>query len=450
MTEKRQRMFVHTYGCQMNVHDSETIAGVLSELGYEPAERPEDADVVVLNTCSVREKPHRKVFSRLGELRRLKERRPDMLIVVSGCMAQIVSDEIKKRAPFVDLIVGPREYAALAEAVRARQDGGEERPSRPAELIDLHRIVPEGLPERRDAGVGAWVTAVYGCSNFCAYCVVPYARGPERSRLPEDIVDEVRRLADAGFIEVTLLGQNVNAYGADMDLDIDFADLLTLVNDVAGIERIRFTTSHPKDCSEKLLRAVADLENVCEHLHLPLQSGDDEVLGRMNRRYTLGEYLRLIDRAREVISGVAITTDMIVGFPGETPEQFEHTLQAMERIRFDQAFMFKYNDRPGVAAANMSDKVAEPEKQRRLERLVGLQNEMGRAKNRALAGQCVEVLVEGPDKRRTGRMQGRTRANKLVVFPCRTSLKGSLVDVTITGGYVWGLTGEPADGAAAP
>ncbi|MFQ5808183.1 MAG: tRNA (N6-isopentenyl adenosine(37)-C2)-methylthiotransferase MiaB [Armatimonadota bacterium] len=435
-------MFVYTYGCQMNAHDSETIAGVLSELGYEPADRPEDADMVVLNTCSVREKPHRKVFSKLGELRRLKQARPHMLLVVSGCMAQVVTDEIKQRAPFVDLIIGPREYASLAEKVRAHQDTVDGRPSAPTELLDLHRIVPEGLPERRDDGVGAWVTAMYGCANFCAYCVVPYARGPERSRLPRDVASEVQRLADDGFPEVTLLGQNVNAYGADLDPDIDFADLLELLNDVGGIERIRFTTSHPKDCSEKLLRAVAELEKICEHLHLPLQSGDDEVLRRMNRRYTVADYLRLIDRARELIPGVAVTTDLIVGFPGETPEQFGHTLDVVERIGFDQAFMFKYNDRPRTAAAQMPNKVPEGEKQGRLEQLVALQNEIGREKNRAIVGRSIEVLVEGPDKRESGRLQGRTRANKLVVFAGGPELRGRLVHVRTTAGYVWGFTGE--------
>lgn len=435
-------MFVHTYGCQMNVRDSETIAGVLSELGYEPADRAEDADVVVLNTCSVREKPHRKVFSKLGELRRLKQARPHMLLVVSGCMAQVVTAEITQRAPFVDLIIGPREYASLAETVRAHQDKAHRRAAPPAELLNLHRIVPEGLPERRDDRVGAWVTAMYGCTNFCAYCVVPYARGPERSRLPGDVLHEVHRLAGDGFPEITLLGQNVNAYGADLDEDTDFADLLELLNDVAGIERIRFTTSHPKDCSEKLLRAVAGLGKVCEHLHLPLQSGHDRVLRRMNRRYTVADYLRLTDRARELIPGVAITTDLIVGFPGETPEQFRHTLDVVERIGFDQAFMFKYNDRPRTTAAQMPNKVAEAEKQRRLEQLVALQNEIGSERNRALVGRGLEVLVEGPDKHKSGRLQGRTRTNKVVVFAGGLELRGRLVHVRITAGYVWGLTGE--------
>jgi len=434
MTPRQRRMFVHTYGCQMNVHDSETIAGVLSELGYESTDRAENADIVVLNTCSVRDKPHRKVYGKLDHLRRIKQQRPDMLIVVAGCMAQIVSDEIRQRAPYVDLIVGPREYAGLAAAVRARHDGGDR-------LLDRHRIVPEGLPERRGEGVGAWVTAMYGCSNFCAYCVVPYARGPEHSRLPRDIADEVRRLAGDGFQEVTLLGQNVNAYGADLDLDIDFADLLELVNDVESIQRIRFTTSHPKDCSEKLLQAVAGLERVCEHLHLPIQCGDDEVLERMNRRYTSADYFELVDRARELIADVAITTDLIVGFPGETARQFGHTLEAVERIGFDQAFMFKYSDRPRAAATQMPDKIPEPEAQQRFEQLVALQNKIGREKNRALVGRRLEVLVEGEDKRRTGRMQGRTRTNKLVVLDTGSARPGEFVDVTVTAGHVWGLTG---------
>jgi tRNA-2-methylthio-N6-dimethylallyladenosine synthase len=306
----------------------------------------------------------------------------------------------------------------------------------------MHRIVPEGLPERRDEGVAAWVTAMYGCSNYCTYCVVPYARGPEHSRLPRDVVEEVRRLAEEGFQEVTLLGQNVNAYGADLDIEVDFADLLALVNDVEGIARIRFTTSHPKDCSAKLLEALAHLKTVCEHLHLPLQCGDDEVLRRMNRRYTSADYFELVDRARELIPDVAITTDLIVGFPGETAEQFGRTLEAVERVGFDQAFMFKYSDRPRAAATAMPDKVPEPEKQQRFEQLVALQNEIGREKNRALVGRRLEVLVEGEDKRRTGRMQGRTRTNKLVVLSTGSARPGEFVDVTVTEGHVWGLTGE--------
>lgn len=434
------RYYIETFGCQMNFHDSETIAGILAAMGWDAARSPDQAELVLLNTCSVRERPHHKAFSRLGELALLKQRRPGMLIGICGCMAQLIPDEIRSRAPYVDLLVGPREYASLPDALEQAHAG------LCAMHLDLQRRVPESLPKQRAEDVCAWVTAIYGCSNFCSYCVVPYVRGPERSREPELILREISDLGECGFKEVTLLGQNVNSYGHDLTRRVEFADLLAFANDTEGIERIRFTTSHPKDCSSRLIEAIAALPKVCEHLHLPVQSGDDEVLRRMNRAYTSSQYLDLVRQARERAPGMSISTDVMVGFPGETEAAFGRTLELFQEARFDQAFMFKYNDRPAIAASRMPDQVPEEVKQQRLERLIELQNDIGRQVNSQLVGQTVEVLVEGERPRREGQLQGRTRTNKLTVFPGSPALKGDLVPVHVTEAFAWGLKGELATG----
>jgi tRNA-2-methylthio-N6-dimethylallyladenosine synthase len=436
--------YIETYGCQMNVRDSETLAGQLEELGFKRAWEAESADIVVLNTCSVREKPHHKVFSRLGELARLKQRKPGLIVAVCGCMAQIMGDRIAERFPCVDIILGPRNIARFQSLLK--QVGAS---SGPIIVRDTGEVVPEALPVARSPGVGAFVNITYGCDNLCAYCVVPYARGRHFSREPQRILDEVLQAVAAGYCEVTLLGQNVNAYGHDLDCAVDFADLLAMVNDVPGLWRIRFTTSHPKDCSEKLLQAMAQLDKVCEHLHLALQAGDDEVLRRMGRGYTYDQYRRIVDRARELIPDLAITTDLMVGFPGETPAQFEKTLRAVEEIRFDQAFMFKYNDRPGTRAAEMPDKVGETEKQRRLEVLVELQNRIACEINEAQVGKTFEVLVEGTDRQNPSHVRGRTRQHKLVVFPAEACHTGNLLSVRAEAATLWGFIGTPVYSHAA-
>jgi tRNA-2-methylthio-N6-dimethylallyladenosine synthase len=335
---------IETFGCQMNEHDSEGIAGILSRLGMSRVSSADQADVVVLNTCSVRDKPHRKAFARLDDFRSLKEERPELLVIVAGCMAQLIPDEIQARAPHVDLLVGPGSYAQLEDAVRRRLN---ERG--PAQAL-LGRCAPDAgsIPFERGEPHRAWVNVMFGCDNYCAYCVVPYARGPEVSRRPEAIVDEVQALAEAGVVEVTLLGQSVNSYGRGLEPPIDFADLLARVNPVEGIRRIRFTTSHPKDLSPKLIDAMARLDRVCERLHLPVQAGSDSVLARMGRGHTADDYRRVVSSARAAIPDLALTTDVMVGFPGETEEDFEQTLALFEEVRYDQAFMFKYNDRPGT------------------------------------------------------------------------------------------------------
>lgn len=441
--------FIETYGCQMNVRDSETLAGQLEELGFELAETAEAADVVVLNTCSVREKPHHKVYSRLGELARLKEHRPGLVIAVCGCMAQLVGDRIAQRSAQVDVVLGPRNLGRFAWAIEEVRAG-----RGPVALHDTRELVPEDLPARRCPGVSAFVNLTYGCDNFCAYCVVPYTRGRAVSRRPEDVLREVERAVGEGYREVTLLGQNVNSYGRDLGEGVDFPGLLARVNEVEGLARIRFTTSHPKDCSEELLRAMAQLEKVCEHLHLALQAGDDEVLGRMGRRYTYAQYRGIVERGRELIPGLALTTDLMVGFPGETAEQFENTLRAVREIRFDGAFMFKYNDRPGTRAAAMGDKVPEAEKQHRLELLVELQNGIAREVNQAQVGEEFEVLVEGRDQRDPTNLRGRTRQHKVMVFPGEADEVGRLVTVRAEAGFLWGFTGRrsggPPEGASKP
>jgi tRNA-2-methylthio-N6-dimethylallyladenosine synthase len=442
------RYFIDTMGCQMNERDSETIAGVLENLGFVASETPEGARAVVLNTCAVREKPEHKVFSRLGELRLLKEQRPDMLIVVAGCLAQVLHDEIARRAPYVDLIIGPRSIASLAGALQQRND-------HLRTIADDAEIVPEGLAFRRSEGVGAFVNISYGCNNFCSYCIVPYARGREQSRDPRQILGEVTDAVRAGYREVALLGQNVNSYSGRVreedsglvtgaDGKVDFPAMLTAVSGVEGLLRVRFTTSHPKDLSPRLIQAMAELPQVCEHLQLPIQAGDDYVLARMGRGYTVAHYKELVAAARAAIPGLALTTDVMVGFPGETEEQFQHTMDVFEELRYDQAFMFKYSDRPGTRASERPDKVPEDAKQSRLLRLVDLQNEVSRDINQAQAGETMEILVEGRDERSPEKWRGRTRGNKIVIAqgPLDRDLTGSLVQVATDEGFLWGFTGR--------
>jgi tRNA-2-methylthio-N6-dimethylallyladenosine synthase len=377
------------------------------------------------------------VFSRLGDYNKLKRARRDMMIIVAGCMAQLIPDDIKRRAPHVDLIVGPSSYAQLEQAVRDRMESSGETD------VLLDRCDPnEPIPFHREGGLRAWVNVMFGCDNYCAYCIVPYARGPEVSREPGAIIDEIEALAAGETVEVTLLGQNVNSYGRGIDPPIDFADLLARANAVEGIERIRFTTSHPKDLSPKLIGRMAELPKVCEHLHLPIQAGSDAVLARMGRKHTRDEYLALVAAVREAIPDIAITTDVMAGFPGETREQFEETLSLFGEVRYDQAFMFKYNDRPGTRASEMDDKIPEDEKQERFLRLADLQNRVAGEVNAALVGREYEVLVDGPDEREPEKVRGRTRQNKLMIFPGDASMTGTFVRVRAVEARLWGWLGE--------
>lgn len=428
---------IETFGCQMNEHDSEGIEGILTGLGLLPVATPEQADLLVLNTCSVREKPHRKVFARLEHYERLRSTRGSR-IIVAGCMAQLIPDEIRERSPGVDLVIGPRAYAELEAAVRrlVRGDPGPER--------ILNRCAPDSraIPYRRATPFRAWVDVMYGCDNHCAYCVVPRARGEEVSRRPEMIVEEVKSLVAEGVVEVTLLGQNVNSYGRGLEPPVDFADLLALLDSIKGLRRVRFTTSHPKDLSPKLIRAMAELPSVCEHLHLPIQAGSDRVLERMGRGHTAAQYLALVRAAREAVPGLSLTTDVMVGFPGETRQDFDATLALFEAVRFDQAFMFKYNDRPGTRAEVMADKVPDEEKRARFGELVRLQNRIAREVNEARVGEVFEVLVEGRDPKGPEKARGRTRQNKLMIFPADEELTGRFVRVRAMEPRLWGWLGQ--------
>ncbi|WP_406678512.1 tRNA (N6-isopentenyl adenosine(37)-C2)-methylthiotransferase MiaB [Moorella sp. ACPs] len=428
-----------TYGCQMNQRDSEMMADLLQAAGYEPVADEADADVIILDTCCVREKAENKVYGKLGQIERLKSANPDLVIAVAGCMVQQpgVAEKIRQQAPYVDLLLGthnltdlPRLIEEVRELHQPRIAVGDEGP------------VVEELPRRRARGAQAFVTITYGCNNFCTYCIVPYVRGRERSRRPEDILKEISDLVDQGVIEVTLLGQNVNSYGRDLEEEITFADLLTMVNAIEGLKRIRYVTSHPRDFTPHLVETISRLDKVCEHVHLPVQAGSNRILELMHRGYTREHYLELVASLRRHIPGISLTTDLIVGFPGETEEDFRDTLDLVARVQFDNAFTFMYSPRKGTVAATLPGQLPREVKKERLKRLMELQNQISLKKNEALVGQEVEVLVEGPSKTDASQLSGRTRTNKLVIFPGDRNLTGKLVNVRLTRAQTWLLKGE--------
>ncbi|MGI9952731.1 tRNA (N6-isopentenyl adenosine(37)-C2)-methylthiotransferase MiaB [Moorellaceae bacterium AZ2] len=432
--------WIIVYGCQMNERDSEIIAGLLEEKGYTRASAPGNADVIILHTCCVREKAENKVYGKLGQLARLKSKNPNLIIAVGGCMTQQpgAAEKMRQKAPYVDLIYGTHnihELPALLERVALLHQPV-------ASVWDTEGEIVEGLPHRTSGGVKALVTISYGCNNFCSYCIVPYVRGRERSRRPEDILEEIRELVDDGVIEVMLLGQNVNSYGRDLEGDIDFARLLEMVNGIDGLRRIRYMTSHPRDFTLELIQTLSRLEKVCEHVHLPVQAGSNRILELMNRGYTREDYFALVDNLRRYLPGVSITTDLIVGFPGETEEDFAATLDLVERVQFDNAFTFMYSPRQGTAAASLPGQLPLEVKKARLKRLMDLQNRISRAKNEVLVGEEMEVLVEGPSENDPTKLSGRTRTHKLVIFPGPEDLIGKLVPVKITQAQTWLLKGE--------
>jgi tRNA-2-methylthio-N6-dimethylallyladenosine synthase len=425
-----KKYLIETFGCQMNVHDSERMAGLLEADGYEATDAAESADVVVINTCSVRERAEEKLFTRLGELRVMGDeqgRRP--VVAVTGCVAQQEGHDILKRAPLVDVIVGTQAVKQLPSLV-ARATAG----TRQA-LIDLNPYEDVSFPfgvTRRDDPVRAYVTIIEGCNDFCAFCVVPYTRGQERMRPAVEILEEVRHAAASGCREVQLLGQIVNHYQAP-DLDCDFARLLELVSEVDGIARIRFASPHPRHVTRRLMEALRDLPKVCRHMHLPVQSGSTTVLRSMRRRYTRERYLALIDEIRDTVPGIALSTDMIVGFPGETESDFEDTLSLTRGVRYHSMFSFKYSARPKtLAGKRMVDDVPEPEKTRRIVALQQTQREIQTALHEAAVGRTEEVLVDGASKRREWELAGRTSGNTIVNFAGEPELVGKLVTVRIT------------------
>jgi len=443
--------FILTFGCQMNEHDSEVLAGLLEEMGWRAAESPERSDLILANTCCVRESAENRMLGQVGQLKRLKTANPRLLIGICGCLAQRPGgvELIRRRVPHVDLVFGTHNLQELPQLVeRARNSRG-----MVVSLAESPGEPPPRLPRRRVPGRQAWITVIYGCTNFCSYCIVPYTRGPERSRPPADILDEARRLAGEGVVEVTLLGQNVNAYGLDLDSPTTFAALLTELDRIPELRRIRYTTSHPRDFTQELIEAIASSRAVCEHFHLPVQAGSDRVLTAMNRGYTRDQYMDLIARIRRAVPGASITTDVIVGFPGESEEDFAATLDLFRRVRFDSAFTFLYSPRSGTAAADMPGQLSPEEKKERLQRLMDLQYEIAREKNLALEGERVEVLVEGPSKTDPSIYSGRTRTNKLVLFPGEERLIGEFVTVLVEQGQTFQLKGRvcaaPAGGSPA-
>lgn len=427
-----------TFGCQMNVHDSEGLGGLLRAAGYEPAEGEESADIVLLNTCAVRERPEQKVETKLGGLAARKRAGTLLVAGVCGCVAEEHGERLLERHPQLDFVCGTSRLSDVVGLVEAALGG--HRECHTGEERDGEAI----LPREHGSRYRAFVDAIYGCTNFCAYCIVPHVRGPERSRPLSSIVREVEQLAAGGWLEVTLLGQNVNAYGSDLGAGSPrFAELLRAVHAVDGIRRIRFTTSHPADLGDAVLEAMAELPKVCEHLHLPLQAGDDEILTAMRRRYTREQYLGIVRRARSLMPGLSLTTDVIVGFPGETRARFERTLDLFREVEYDQAFSFVFVPRPGTPAATMEDPVPRHEKVQWLQELAGLQKEISRARNERLLGDLHEVLVDGPSDRDPDRLAGRTRTNKLAIFARRPGVgEGDLVMVRATRAKLWGFEGE--------
>lgn len=435
-----RKFYIRTYGCQMNEHDTEVMGGIFIELGYEPTNSVDDADVILLNTCAIRENAENKVFGELGHLKPLKLERPDLLIGVCGCMSQeeSVVNRILEKHQFVDMIFGTHNIHRLPQILNEAYMSKE----MVIEVWSKEGDVIENLPKVRRGNIKAWVNIMYGCDKFCTYCIVPYTRGKERSRRPEDIIQEVRQLAAQGYKEITLLGQNVNAYGKDFD-DIQYG-LGELMDELRKIDipRIRFTTSHPRDFDDRLIEVLAKGGNLVEHIHLPVQSGSSDILKIMARKYTREQFLELVRKIKVAIPDVSLSTDIIVGFPNETDEQFEETMSLYREVGFELAYTFIYSPREGTPAAKMKDNVPMEVKKARLQRLNDLVNELSREAMKKHEGQIVEVLVEGESKNNPDVLAGYTRKNRLVNFRGPKSAIGKLVKVKIKNAKTWSLDGE--------
>ena len=497
--DNRKTYKIITFGCQMNEHDSEVISGMLTQRGYmelpadavsgdaEAGAAQADPDIMIINTCSIRDNADQRFFGTLGQLKKIKARKPDFAVCVCGCMMQQdhVTDRIRRSYPWVDVIFGThnihefpdmleelyenRAKAAEAKAAETKAtqsvetQPGESAPAsaqpyarakheiRSAKETRVDRIyedtkeIVEGLPAKRLFGHKSFVNIMFGCNNFCSYCIVPYTRGREKSRCPEDIINEVRGLTADGVKEITLLGQNVNSYRGVSQQDgktWDFTDLIWALADIDGLEHIRFMTSHPKDLSDKLIDAFARCDKLCNYIHLPVQAGSSSVLKRMNRKYTREKYLELVQKLRAAVPDIAISTDIIVGFPGETEEDFLQTLQLAEEVRYDSAFTFLYSPRPGTPAAEYEDQIPENVKHERFGRLVETMNRISAEKNAAYVGRVCDVLVDGPDKKAKGRLSGRTEEFKLVDFEGPEEITGQIVKVEITGSNTFSLRGR--------
>jgi tRNA-2-methylthio-N6-dimethylallyladenosine synthase len=453
-TQTTQKTYdVRTHGCQMNVHDSERLAGLLETAGYvdvnslAPGERPEAADVVVFNTCAVRENADNKLYGNLGQLRPAKSRNPDMQIAVGGCMAQKDRSTIVQRAPWVDVVFGTHNIGSLPALLDRARHNREAQ----VEILESLEVFPSTLPTRRDSAYSGWVSISVGCNNTCTFCIVPSLRGKEADRRPGDVLAEVKALVDQGVVEVTLLGQNVNTYGVEFGDRLAFGKLLRACGEIDGLERVRFTSPHPAAFTDDVITAMAETPNVMPSLHMPLQSGSDRVLKAMRRSYRSAKFLGILERVREQIPDAAITTDIIVGFPGETEEDFEETLRVVRESRFSSAFTFQYSIRPGTPAATMEDQVPKAVVQERYDRLIALQEEISWAENRAIEGREIEVLVatgEGRKDTETQRLSGRARDNRLVHFAVPAGAAkprpGDMVTVGVTYGAPHHLVADAA------
>ena len=441
---RRPLAMVDTYGCQQNEADSEKLRGYLAEMGYGFTQDEFQADVIVVNTCAVREHAEMRVLGNVGALNHTKKNKPQQIIAVCGCMVQQqhMAEKIKKSYPVVDLVFGPHElwrFPELLEQVMTRH-------KRVFATEDSSGAVAEGIPLRRDGKVKAWLSIMYGCNNFCSYCIVPYVRGRERSRLPEDIVKEARELVAQGYKDITLLGQNVNSYGKDLDCGVDFSDLIRMINDIPGDFLIRFMTSHPKDATEKLFKTMAECEKCAHHIHLPVQSGSDRILKVMNRNYDSAKYIRQAELARSYMPDLVITTDIIVGFPGETEEDFEDTIRLCEKVRFDAMFTFIYSKRVGTPAASMPDPYTREDKQKHFDRLMEVSNRISAEKHKEYEGKTFRVLVDGETGKDEYNLSSRTNGGRLVHMKGDPALVGQFVKVKINASNTWALYGEIENG----
>ena len=448
MSDAPRRFVIRTFGCQMNEHDSERIAGLLESDGMEATDDLEQADVVVLNTCCIRENADNKLYGNLGHLKALKDRRPDLQIAVGGCLAQKDRDLIQQKAPHTDVVFGTHNVASAAALLRRAAIEGPVM-----EILEESEAFPSALPARRDVGYAAWLTIQIGCDNSCAFCIVPSVRGVEISRPFDEIVAEASALAEAGVVEVTLLGQNVNSYGRDLTKRRPlFAELLRAVGSVEGIRRVRYTSPHPKDLRPETIEAMATVSAVCEHLHLPLQSGSDRVLAAMHRGYRAERYLEKLAAARAAVPDLAVTTDLIVGFPGETDDDFERTLEVVAAAEYDSAYTFVFSPRPGTEAAELVEQFVPAEvTAERFERLKVVVERSALAKHQARVGRVEEVLVEGPSKRDPAVLTGRTRQNKLVHFVSPAPLAaGAFAEVRVTRAAPHYLVGDLVEVTARP
>jgi tRNA-2-methylthio-N6-dimethylallyladenosine synthase len=438
-------LYVQTFGCQMNEYDSLRVRRILAAQGYATTEDINAADVIFLNTCSVREKAEQKVHSFLGRLRKIKARNPGLKIIVAGCLAQQWGSQFLKRFEHLDLVLGTRAISSIGDLLERLQETDQRLTHLPDEEEETARFeqlydAPQTVLMKSE--VAAPVTIMQGCNNFCTYCIVPYVRGRERSRPSSEIIREIRQLSAEGAREILLLGQNVNSYGRGLKERISFVDLLHRIASETDILRLRFTTSHPKDLTRELIRSFADLDSLCKHLHLPVQSGSDRILKLMNRSYTSVQYMENIRSLRDVCPEIAVTSDVMVGFPGETEEDFQLTMHLLDEVRFDNLFSFRYSDRPFAKATGFSDKVAEEVKGRRLFELQSFQAETTLSKNRAEVGKTREILVEGPSKASGAQMSGRTSQNRIVNFKGTQELKGRLVHARILSAFSHSLVGE--------